>query len=105
VAAGRPVGPAAVERARGPGLRTTVGGPSGPATAGGGAHRVRPGESLWEIAQQAYGDGRLWPVVLRDNRGAIGNPNLMFVGQNLQLPALPTEEVRRLLRRVEHVAA
>jgi hypothetical protein len=29
----------------------------------------------------------------------------MFVGQNLQPPALPTEEVRRLLRRVEHIAA
>ena len=76
------------------GLRTAV---------SGGTHRVRPGESLWEIAQQVYGDGRLWPVLLRDNRGAIANPNLIFVGQNVQVPALPAEELRRLLMRVQHV--
>ena len=87
-----------------PGMGTAVGGPPGLVTAGGAAHRVRPGESLWEIAQQVYGDGRLWPVLLRDNHGAIANPNLIFVGQNFQVPALPAEELRRLLMRVQHVA-
>jgi nucleoid-associated protein YgaU len=60
-------------------------------------------QSRWEIARQVYGDGRLWPVLLRDNHGAMANPNLIFVGQSFQVPALPTEELRRLLIRVRHV--
>jgi hypothetical protein len=86
-----------------PGLQAAVGGPQALVVDGGGAHGVRSGESLWEIAQQVYGDGRLWPVLLRDNRGAIANPNLIFVGQSFEVPVLPAEELRRLLMRVRHV--
>ena len=66
---------------------------------------MRPGDSLWAIAQQAYGDGRLWPVLPRDNTGMTGDPNLIFPGQRFEIPALPKEELRRLLQRLQSVAA
>jgi uncharacterized protein YukE len=88
-----------------PGLPAPVGGPPGLVTAGGGTRVVRPGDSLWAIAQRAYGDERLWPVLLRDNRGAIGDPNLIFTGQRFDVPPLPAEELRRLLQRLEARAA
>jgi len=88
-----------------PGLRMPVGGPPPLATAGGVTIVVRPGDSLWQLAQEAYGDGRFWPVLLRDNRSAIGGPNMIFVGQRFDVPALPTEELRRLLHRLEAPAA
>jgi WXG100 family type VII secretion target len=72
---------------------------------GGGIHVVKPGESLWQIAQQAYGDPRLWPILLHENGTHITNPNLIYVGQKFEVPPLPTEELRRLLHRLQSSAA
>jgi nucleoid-associated protein YgaU len=48
---------------------------------------VTRGDSLWSIAQQVYGDGRLWPLIWAANQGTIGgNPNMIFPGQVLRLP-------------------
>jgi nucleoid-associated protein YgaU len=50
-------------------------------------HFVRPGETLWAIAAQQYG----YPTVYQDIAGAnrIGDPDLIFPGQELVLPAVP----------------
>jgi hypothetical protein len=46
--------------------------------------------SLWQIAQQEYGDGSKWNVIYEANRSVLGsNPNLIPVGVKLQIPPLP----------------
>ena len=49
-------------------------------------HEVKLGDSLWDIATQVYGDGKLWPLLWAANREAIDNPNLIFPGMRLMLP-------------------
>lgn len=51
-------------------------------------HRVRPGDSLWEISARAdvYGDGRDWRRIYEANRGAIRDPDLIHPGQELRIP-------------------
>ena len=45
-------------------------------------------DSLWKIAQQFYSDGSKWPKIYDANRGIIGgNPNLIYPGQVLTIPA------------------
>jgi LysM domain len=48
---------------------------------------VRPGDTLWAIAARQYG----YPTVYTDVAGAnrIGDPGLIFPGQQLVLPAVP----------------
>ncbi len=56
--------------------------------------QVKPGDSLWSIAADVLGTAdpariaRYWPRIHRANRQVIGaNPNLIFPGQILELPA------------------
>lgn len=51
-----------------------------------GQHLVTPGQSLWAIAQQWYGDGALWPRLYEANRDQLSNPNLIYPGQVLRIP-------------------
>lgn len=53
-------------------------------------HTVRPGESLWRIAQRYYGSGRQWRRIFEANRDQIRDPNLIRPGQDLLIPD-PTE--------------
>lgn len=62
-----------------------------PAHLGGGAHVVRAGETLTAIARQAYGDPTLWPVIAQANH--LANPNLILIGQVLDVPAIALPEV------------
>ena len=56
-------------------------------------YTVQPGDSLFEIAQQAYGDGNLWPKIYEVNKQTIGgNPNLLRPGEVLYIPILPNTE-------------
>lgn len=47
---------------------------------------VRRGDSLWKIARRHLGYGHLWALVWKSNP-AISKPELIRVGQNLQLPS------------------
>ena len=56
-------------------------------------HVVRPGDSLWSIAEEVLGTkevrriARYWPKIHRANVELIGrDPNLIFAGQVLVLP-------------------
>lgn len=62
-----------------------------PALLGGGAHVVRAGETLTAIARQAYGDPTLWPMIAQANH--LANPNLILIGQVLDVPAIVLPEV------------
>lgn len=62
------------------------------------AYVVRPGDSLWRIAEGTLADrhggvplgaeiARFWPRIYETNRALIGaNPNLIFPGQHLEIP-------------------
>jgi nucleoid-associated protein YgaU len=50
----------------------------------GGAYTVVKGDSLWNIAVRAYGDGYKWTEISKANK--LVNPNVIHVGNVLTLP-------------------
>jgi LysM repeat protein len=52
----------------------------------GSDYTVQQGDTLFSIAQQAYGDGNQWPVIA--NANGISDPNHITPGQVLYIPAL-----------------
>jgi hypothetical protein len=58
-------------------------------------HLVRPGDSLWSIAEARLGDPTYWPRVYALNRDLVGpDPDLIRPGQLLRLPELHGKEIR-----------
>ena len=49
-------------------------------------HKVVSGDSLWNIAQDQYGDGSKWNVIYEANKEEISDPGLIFPGQELKIP-------------------
>jgi LysM repeat protein len=49
-------------------------------------HRVTSGDTLWGIAQDNYGDGNLYPRIVRANPTQISNPDRIYPGQVLRIP-------------------
>lgn len=47
---------------------------------------VRSGDTLWQIAERHYGNGRQFTQIFRSNREQIRNPNLIYPSQKLMLP-------------------
>ncbi|WP_406870181.1 LysM peptidoglycan-binding domain-containing protein [Thioclava sp. 'Guangxiensis'] len=47
---------------------------------------VQPGNTLWAIARETYGDGFLYVRVFDANRDQIRNPDLIYPGQVFNLP-------------------
>ncbi|MCK8786361.1 LysM peptidoglycan-binding domain-containing protein [Roseomonas sp. NAR14] len=54
---------------------------------GDGQAVVQPGLSLWRIARQAYGQGTRYTVIYAANRSRIRDPDRIYTGQVLALPA------------------
>jgi len=52
-----------------------------------GTHVVQSGDTLWAIAKKYYGDGNLYAKIVAANKDKIKNPNLIFPGQQLVIPA------------------
>ncbi|OYO16596.1 hypothetical protein CGZ93_17705 [Enemella dayhoffiae] len=52
-------------------------------------HRVQRGESLWSIAEQHYGDGRMWAKIAAANQSLIDDPDEIEIGWLLALPGIP----------------
>jgi LysM repeat protein len=49
---------------------------------------VVKGDTLWDIAQDEYGDPTRWPEIYAANTDVVGaDPNLIFPGQVLRIPA------------------
>jgi nucleoid-associated protein YgaU len=56
-------------------------------TLGPGEVRVERGETLWRLAEQAYGDGLRFTTIYRANADRIRDPDLIFPGQILTIPS------------------
>ena len=61
---------------------------SSPAPSASQTYTVVKGDCLWNIAKKFYGNGSKYTVIYNANRGVIGgNPNLIYPGQVLTIPA------------------
>jgi len=50
-------------------------------------YTVKPGDSLFKIAKQVYGNGSKYNLIHEANKNVIGkNPNLIYPGQKLVIP-------------------
>lgn len=65
-------------------------------------YRVRPGDSLWRIAERELGSGYRWREIYRLNGGkqfsdgrCLTNPHLIYAGWLLELPGEATHKDRR----------
>lgn len=55
-------------------------------SSGGVYHTVVPGDCLWYIAKQYYGDAERWPEIYQANRDQISNPDLIYPNQVFYIP-------------------
>lgn len=53
---------------------------------------VEPGDTLWEIATEEYGDATKWPRIYRANDDQIEDPDLIYPGQRFDVPGQRTAE-------------
>jgi nucleoid-associated protein YgaU len=51
-------------------------------------HTVEKGDTLWEIAQKAYGKGSLYPLIFEANTPMLKHPDRIYPGQVLRIPPL-----------------
>lgn len=51
-------------------------------------HTVTKGECLWWISEykHIYNDPFMWPLIYKANRGQIKNPDLIYAGQQFEVP-------------------
>ena len=63
-------------------------------TGGGGGARtytVEKGDNLSVISKRVYGKSKYWKQIFDANRGTIENPDRIYPGQTITLPAIDTD--------------
>lgn len=58
-----------------------------PAPAAAQTYTAKKGDCLWTIAKHFYGNGSKYTVIYDANRGVVSNPNRIYPGQVLTIPA------------------
>jgi nucleoid-associated protein YgaU len=53
------------------------------------SYTVKEGENLWQIARywEVYGEGKSWTEIYEANKDKIKDPNLIYPGQELDIPS------------------
>ncbi len=51
-------------------------------------HKVESGDTLSAIAKKVYGDANKYPVIFEANKPMLSDPNKIYPGQMLRIPAL-----------------
>jgi 5'-nucleotidase len=72
--------PPAVETAAAPAATEAA----APSAAAEGSHTIVEGDTLWDIAEKAYGDGAKWRAIRNANAGVV--PRRLLVGTTLVIP-------------------
>lgn len=57
-------------------------------------YTVKSGDTLSKIAKQVYGDASLYPRIFEANKPMLSDPDKIYPGQNLRVPALATTGAR-----------
>ena len=47
---------------------------------------VQPGNSLWKLARESYGEGVRYTIIYEANKEQISNPDLIYPGQVFAVP-------------------
>lgn len=68
-------------------VETTRPATSSPAPSASQTYTVKSGDCLWNIAKKYYGNGSKYTVIYEANKSKIKNPNLIYPGQVLTIPA------------------
>jgi prophage tail gpP-like protein len=65
-----------------------------PKPVAGAPYTILKGDTLWDIAAQAYGLPRKWTVIWEANKSTLksGDPNLIFPGETIIIPTIPELE-------------
>ncbi len=50
-------------------------------------YEIQKGDSLWKIADKFYGNGSKYTIILEENLQVIKDPDLIFPGQKIRIPA------------------
>jgi len=66
-------------------------------------HTVVPGDTLYGIAAETYGDGYDWPALCHANQDQIRDCNLIYPGQRLTIPVHLTADPVIIRHRLDHV--
>ena len=53
-----------------------------------GDYTIQKGDSYWDIAVRAYGDGFQWTKIYWANKAIFNNPDMIFAGTKILIPAL-----------------
>ncbi len=70
----------------GTGATTTSATAPAQGTGAGGRIVVQPGNSLWKLARDTYGQGVQYTVIYEANKDQIANPDLIYPGQVFSVP-------------------
>ncbi|WP_269584182.1 peptidoglycan-binding protein LysM [Roseibium sp. Sym1] len=51
-------------------------------------HTVEKGDTLWKVAEKAYGNGSKYQAIFEANKPMLSDPDKIYPGQVLRIPAL-----------------